>query len=127
MSANTDESTDELPHPRTDPEIAYAHEGKRYEVFGQGEIEIVRYEPDALDGMGIVVVEWVHKEGAPCHETERTDSGVADDLLNEYVVEYDDEGAVMSVPLLMKEVRNFNIGEVNPNSYDDVYYGEGDL
>lgn len=120
---NATDHPDDLPHPQEDPDIRYLHEGKQYTVFDGRTFEIVRWDRDGPAG-GIVVVEWVNEPGHPPHESNRDDAGISHEALQSWIDKYGDEGGVLTGNCILRGVRELNIGEVDPNSYTDLYYGE---
>jgi len=115
-------NSNDLPKPSEDPTIKYCHEGKQYNVStADSDIEIVKFDPDGPCG-GIVVIDWVDTDGHPLHEHQRDDAGISKENLDPYLEKYEDKGGVITANLLLREIRELNILEVDPRSYDQIYY-----
>jgi len=115
----------ELPHPTEEPGVAYYHPGKRYDVLNGTDTEftITGYYPDGpCDG----VVEFqMNGDGIAVSESGHANGGVQPDVLEPYEPEEPDRG-VVTVTFLMKQVREFQVGEQDGFSYSDAYWNHVD-
>lgn len=114
--------TSELPNPTDDPTIKYAHEGKQYTVFASDRtFTIDEFRPaDGPTEDGIVIIKSDDGEHI-LSEYRHSKGGASRKALGEFEPE-EPTRAVWTVEGLMAQLRSFDIGEVDPSSYDDLYW-----
>lgn len=112
-----------LPEPSEDPDVAYIHPGKTWDVIGGGEFTITGYYPEGpADG----VVEFQMAGGVHAmSEYEQKSSGASREALEQYEPEDSDRG-VMTVNGFMSRVQAVEIGEVDAYSYSDLFWNAVD-
>lgn len=122
MSAQTQTSDSELPHPRDDPPIKYAHEGKQYQIFATGQtFHIDTCLADAMPTQdGVVIIESDDGEHI-LSEHRHSRGGVSRKAIADYIPD-EAERAAWTVRGLITQLRNMEIGEVDPGSYDELYW-----
>lgn len=115
----------ELPEPREDPVLKYVHPGKQYRIRGNRTFTVVEYLPDACPQLdGIVIIE---SDGGDrlYSEHERDRAGVSKDVVEGHIPERTDR-AVYTATGILSSLRELEIGEVDPNSYADLYWERQD-